>query len=410
MQKKFVLLPMVIAAAASLGAASARAEGLDYHGYTRVQAGGTTKGGNLQCFSGTWPIRAKYRLGNECDNYSEHSIGLGFGDTNDVWAKYHLTLAFKDKGEEPDSTNGNAFEQLHRENYFEAGGFFGKGALENAKLWVGKRFYNRHDIHMNDYYYWTNNGVGAGVEEIQAGPAKLAVAYLQNSPNANDALNNVVAKRYALRFYDIALSDKLKLEGELVAIQGSTAGANPEGSGQALFLKLAQDGVLGGFNHIAVVLGKDAGGNGFEWLPTYAGGGVAKARSARIHDHLYFDFKGTNITGTATASYAEFKVDGQDKLSWTSFGVRPQYNFTKNFSVAAEFGRDQGKNGTSKPTLTKFTLAPQLALSAGTWARPVLRTFVTHAKWNADNGTTANGVFGTAKSGTSFGVQGEAWW
>jgi len=40
----------------------------------------------------------------------------------------------------------------------------------------------------------------------------------------------------------------------------------------------------------------------------------------------------------------------------------------------------------------------------------VLRTFVTHAKWNADNGTTANGVFGTATSGTTFGVQAEAWW
>jgi maltoporin len=40
----------------------------------------------------------------------------------------------------------------------------------------------------------------------------------------------------------------------------------------------------------------------------------------------------------------------------------------------------------------------------------VLRGFVTHAKWNGDNGTVANGVFGTKKSGTSFGVQAEAWW
>ncbi|RZS54712.1 maltoporin [Sphaerotilus mobilis] len=409
MQKRFVLLPMALAIAGVMASAGVRAEGIEYHGYTRIQAGGTTEGGNLQCFSGAYPVRSKYRLGNECDNYSEHSIGLGFGDTNDVWAKYHLTLALQDKGSEPDNTIGDSFNMLHRENFFEAGGFFSAGALENAKVWVGKRFYNRHDIHMSDYYYWTNNGVGGGIEEIQAGPAKLSLAYMQNSPNAN-AVNDLNAKRYSLRFYDISLGEKTKLEGELVAIKGSTAGTTPAGSGQALFLKLAQDGVLGGFNHIAVVLGKDAGGNGFEWLPTYAGGGEADSKSFRIHDHLYFDFKGTNITGMATASYAEVKPGTGDKQTWISYGVRPQYNFTKNFSIAAEVGRDQGKQGASKPTMTKLTIAPQLALAAGAWARPVLRGFVTHAKWNGDNGTVANGVFGAKKAGTSFGVQAEAWW
>ena len=279
MQKKSGLLPIVMAIGSLFAAAGAQAEGIDYHGYTRIQAGGTSEGGNLQCFQGAYPVRAKYRLGNECDNYSEHSLGLGFGDTNNVWFKYNLTLALQDKGTEPDNTVGDSFNLLHRQNYFEAGGFFGAGAFENAKVWAGKRFYNRHDIHMNDFYYWTNNGTGAGVEEINAGAAKLAVAYFQNTPNAN-ATGDVVSKRYALRFYDIALSDKVKLEGEAVAIVGSTAGTTKTGSGQALFLKLAQDGVLGGFNHVAVVFGKDAGGNGFEWLPTYAGGGEAKATSS----------------------------------------------------------------------------------------------------------------------------------
>ncbi|MEY4754900.1 MAG: hypothetical protein RJA44_2575, partial [Pseudomonadota bacterium] len=61
MQRKFALLPVVVAAVAALGAVSAaRADGIDYHGYTRIQAGGTTEGGNLQCFQGGWPIRAKY--------------------------------------------------------------------------------------------------------------------------------------------------------------------------------------------------------------------------------------------------------------------------------------------------------------------------------------------------------------
>lgn len=430
MMKGLKLLPVVLAVGAAMGASAVRAEGIEYHGYTRIQAGGTSEGGNLQCFQGGWPVRAKYRLGNECDNYSEHSFGLGFGDTNDVWAKYHLTLALQDKGTEPDNTatsisttknnagvvtdvsSSQSFNFLHRENFFEMGGFFGAGALENATVWVGKRFYNRHDIHMNDFYYWTNNGVGAGIQEIKAGPTKLAFAYLQNSPNAN-GVNDVNAKRYAMRFYDISLTDSTKFEGELVAIQGSTASTtNKAGSGQSLFLQVSQNGVLGGFNNVALVLGRGLGGDGFEWLPTYAGGGDAAsgARSMRIHDHLYFDFKGTNITGTATASYAEYKPAGGDKLTWTSYGIRPQYNFSKNFSVAVEYGHDEGKNGASKPKLDKLTIAPQLALSPGAWARPVLRAFVTQAKWNADAGTQANGVFGTKTSGTTFGVQAEAWW
>lgn len=434
MKIKVNLLPVVLAIGAALGSSAVRADGLEYHGYTRIQSGGTTEGGNLQCFSGGWPIRAKYRLGNECDNYSEHSLGLGFGDTNDVWAKYHLTLALQDKGTEPDNTatsisttkntagqvtdvsSTQGFNLLHRENFFEMGGFFGTGAMENARVWIGKRFYNRHDIHMNDYYYWTNNGSGAGIEEIKAGPVKLAFAYMQNSPNGQplvDSSNNptVAAKRYSMRFYDISFTDNLKFEGELVAIQGSSPNpAGTKGSGQSLFLQLNQNGVLGGYNNVAVVLGKDLGGDGFEWLPTYAGGGEAKASSFRIHDNLYFDFKGTNITGTATASYAKVTHPGQSDLVWKSIGIRPQYNFTKNFSIAAELGHDQGENGASKPSLTKFTIAPQLALSPGAWARPVLRAFVTHANWNADAGTQANGVFGTKTSGTTFGVQAEAWW
>lgn len=412
MNKGLKLLPVVLAVGVAMGSSAVRADGVEYHGYTRIQGGGTSEGGNLQCFQGGSPVRAKYRLGNECDNYSEHSFGLGFGDTNDVWAKYHLTLALQDKGSEPDNTNGDSFNFLHRENYFEMGGFFGNGAMENATVWVGKRFYNRHDIHMNDFYYWTNNGVGAGIQEIKAGAAKLAFAYLQNSPNAN-GVDDVNAKRYAMRFYDISLTDSTKLEGELVAIQGSTASATKKtGSGQSLFLQVSQNGVLGGFNNVALVIGKGLGGDGFEWLPTYAGGGdsASGAKSVRIHDHLYFDFKGTNITGTATVSHAEYKPASGGKLTWTSYGIRPQYNFSKNFSVAVEYGHDEGKNGASKPKLDKLTIAPQLALSPGAWARPVLRAFVTQAKWNADAGIQANGVFGAKKSGTTFGVQAEAWW
>jgi maltoporin len=425
MDKKTGWLPLALAAAGALAVPAARAEGIDFHGYFRVQAGGTSEGGNLQCFQGGYPVRAKYRLGNECDNYAEPSIALPFGDTNAVWGKYKLTVAIQSQGKQDaestatsvdfnNNTSSTAFNFLSRENYFSAGGFFGKGALENATFWVGQRFYNRHDIHMNDYYYWSNSGPGAGIEEIAAGPMKLSLAYFQNGGNAN-AAGDIVSKRISARFYDISVNPGGKLEGELVYLFGSTAtNTAPKGNGTLLFLEHTQDGVLGGFNKFALVIGNKQGGNGFEWLPTYASGGKQDGKAWRIHEHLYFDFKGTPWTGTATASLAKLNPTGPGDLTWTSFGIRPQYNFTETMSVAVEGGYDQGKDSTGATTKTgklgKITVAPQLALSRGVWARPVLRAFATYAKWNADAGTQANGVFGTKTHGMTYGVQAEAWW
>ncbi len=419
MTSKTRLLPAMLVAGGMLAASAANADGVEYHGYIRTQVGGTSEGGNLQCFGPVWPILAKYRLGNECDIYGEAALALPFGKQDDVWAKFHQTIAFKEKGRQDyESTADDSYELASRETYFEAGGFFGRGALENAKLWAGKRFYNRHDVHMNDYYYWSNSGPGAGIEEIAAGPAKLSLAVFQNGGSSN-ARTDIAGKRVALRFYDIDVNPNGKLEGELVLLKGSTAGDGEEGSGTMLFLKHAQGGVLGGFNHVALVWGNKLGSGG-EWLPTYQGGGAAKGRSWRIHDHLYFDFKNLNVSGSATLSYARLNFGGPKDNKWFSAGIRPQYNFTNNFSVAVEAGYDQGETDSGvKPKIAKLTIAPQLALSPGFWSRPVLRAFVTQAKWNkaaraqAGGGNTSigpNGVFGTQTNGTTYGIQAEAWW
>ncbi|TXC65986.1 carbohydrate porin [Piscinibacter aquaticus] len=83
----------------------------------------------------------------------------------------------------------------------------------------------------------------------------------------------------------------------------------------------------------------------------------------------------------------------------------------------------KGGEGTAK--LAKLTVAPQVALSGGFWARPVFRAFATYAKWNdqaqstvpqgggaqvIDRNQIANGVFKDKTNGMSYGVQVEAWW
>lgn len=41
--------------------------------------------------------------------------------------------------------------------------------LPGSTLWAGKRFYQRHDVHMIDFYYWDISGPGAGLENVDLG-------------------------------------------------------------------------------------------------------------------------------------------------------------------------------------------------------------------------------------------------
>ncbi len=434
--KHFKKLALAAAAASALVASAARADGVEFHGYMRTQVGSTSKGGGLQCFGGSsyYPIRAKYRLGNECDSYGEAEVVAPFGKADGAWAKYHLMVALLEnnatdfEGTAP-STSINfddktfkltqAFQVASRQNYVHAGGFFGENnAFQDAKIWVGKRFYNRHDTHINDMYYWANTGPGAGIEDIQLGKvAKFALAYHSRNTNGSNpgngnAIGDGIHKRVSARFYDIPVNPNGTLEGEYVYHFGSIADPNQtEGKGHQIFLEHTQSKLFGnGYNKVALVYGTKLG-EGFDWLPVNAGAtqGAEGKNSWRLHETFYFDFG--NVTGMATAVYGVRNFNGGGKHEWTSYGVRPQYNFNDNFSIAAEAGFDQGKmTGSATKKIAKLTVAPQLALSKGFWARPVFRAFVTYAKWNAAMGTVANGVFGDAHNGMTYGVQVENWW
>ncbi|MGE5865805.1 MAG: maltoporin [Rhizobacter sp.] len=421
MIRKFKMLAVAAAAAGAFATPGAFAQSVEFHGYMRTQVGSTSEGGGLQCFQGAFPIQAKYRLGNECDSYGEAMVVAPFGKADGAWAKYNLMLALQEKNANDfEGTNGDNFNIASRQNFFQAGGFFGESPMfSDAKIWVGKRYYNRHDIHINDYYYWSNSGPGAGIEDIAFGNSvKFALAYHSRntgsgSGNGHDR-NDVTAKRVSARLYDIPVNPNGKLEGELLYHFGSTAAENgSEGKGSQLFLEHTQSNILGsGFNKFALIIGTGLGAD-WSYVPTYVGGTEAAENdnSWRIHDQFYFDLAGTNITGLATVSYGKVnKEDGTDQ-TWASAGIRPQYNFNDNFSIAAEAGYDQGKtSGGATAKLAKFTIAPQLALSKGFWSRPVFRGFVTYAKWNEANGTVANGVFGDKTNGMSYGVQVESWW
>jgi len=417
MKNRFKLLAVSAAMASAFAAPAARAEGVEFHGYLRTGVGTTSEGGDQKCFQ---IAPAKYRLGNECETYGEAMVVAPFGKQDGAWAKYNLMLATVENNGQGDfeSTSGKKYQIASRQNYFIAGGFFGKGAMEDAKVWVGKRYYNRHDVHINDYFYWNNSGLGGGIEDINTGPAKLAFAYHQNGADVTDPTDSTKTitdgrstRRLSARLYDLDVNPNGKLEGEIAFLSGNSSIDNvPTGSGFTMMVEHTQNGLFGGFNKLALVIGKDDGAGG-AYKPTYADANGFKGSDIRIIEQLYFAPASTNWSGQATMVYQQVKPDNGSKQTWWSIGARPQYNFSDNFSVAVEGGYDQTKTGSGATAkLAKLTVAPQLALSRGFWSRPVFRAFATYAKWNDAAGTLADGVFGTKTNGMTYGLQVEAWW
>ena len=413
MHQRFKKLAAVAAVAAAVAAPAVQAEGVEFHGYLRTGLGTTSEGGDQKCFQAPG-AESKYRLGNECETYGELALMAPFGKSDGgAWAKYNVMLAFVENNGQSDfeSSQGSKYTIASRQNFMQAGGFFGKGAMEDAKIWVGKRYYNRHDVHITDYFYWNNSGLGGGIEDINVGPAKLAFAYHQNG-NGDNSLST---RRLSARVYDIAVNPNGKLEGEVVYLNGSTADksseAPPTGSGYALMLEHTQSGLLNGFNKLAFVYGKDAAYGG-TWNPTYSTASGQKGSEVRVVDQFYFDLKGTGFSGMATAAYKQVKPDVGDKSTWWSVGARPQYNFSDNVSVAVEGGYDQVSSAGTTAKLAKLTVAPQYTLTGGFWARPAFRAFATYARWNdpAAAAGIASGVFGTRTNGMTYGLQVEAWW
>ena len=75
--------------------------------------------------------------------------------------------------------NGVGNDQFRfREAFIQAGNIF--EGQPGAKFWAGERYYRRQHIEINDFYSLDMSGYGAGVEDLNVGIGKLAVAYLRS--------------------------------------------------------------------------------------------------------------------------------------------------------------------------------------------------------------------------------------
>jgi maltoporin len=477
MKNKYLLAALPLALACGSLAAQ---DVFELHGYVRAGAGRDSNGGEQQSFFLPGACSAPtggpgYRLGNETDNYIELAMDVRAYDKGNESFKLHFRPAFREYYSARDSSAdaggnidtsyaaGNNQMVFLREAWGEAAGMLGNSyVLKDANLWAGNRFYQRHDLHVIDLYYWNVAGNGFGIENLNVGFAKFHYAYIQqDSNNLTDtpgytggpntgmvnSSNNPTGGGCVTAIQDLRLTDMSIWKGStfslgfdyyepsvrkttLVPPTKAPTVANPfpaapagsnfyyNNGGRQFRLEYVQGGILGGDNKIYLTQGD--GATFWNW---YNPGVSTKNNWSEIFDNFFIQPTqsfGMNVLAIHRVQHEvdpQKTGDGWRDMAWTSFGIRPQYSFTKHISITGEIGSDKFKvTGDDRTrSLTKKTLALQVAPQPAWWSRPVIRLFVTKANWNkeAENWGTAGGMgaFGpNALTGTSFGVQLEGWW
>jgi maltoporin len=401
---------LTLAAFASLAAQPASA--LDVNGYIRALAGTNSSSGDAACFK-LAGAASKYRLGNECEVYGELMLGqqlakLSDGGTVKANVMFSLFTPTSDSAMLTDNNTDTGVAQA----YLAAEHL---SVLNGGTVWAGRRYYKREDIHINDFFYWNPQGLGAGIEDVELAGLKLSYAVFRQD-NDSQAQN---ATRHDFQVRGIGTNPNGELELGLSVIPNADKGLGGS-SGWAMTVQHRQSHILGdGWNKLALQYGQ---GPGTGLGGTGALSNDSNVKRWRLVEGVYAQLN-PKLGGMLTAVYQKDESNAGNQ-TWISLGGRVTYGISEHFKLQAELGHDQVKpSGGDTRRLTKLTLAPTWAVSPAFWSRPELRLFYTYAQWNdaaalAANGSTdpavasmsSTGVFAGKRHGSTVGLQFEGWW
>ncbi|EPO5654714.1 maltoporin [Klebsiella oxytoca] len=421
-------LPLAVAVAA--GVMSAQALAVDFHGYARSGIGWTGSGGEQQCFQATG-AQSKYRLGNECETYAELKLGQEVWKEGDKSFYFDTNVAYSVSQQNDWESTSPAFREANVQ---------GKNLIEwlpGSTIWAGKRFYQRHDVHMIDFYYWDISGPGAGIENIDLGFGKLSLAATRSSESGGSGTfadrdqfgNRVYDNIVPNDVFDVRLAGLETNPGgtlELGVDYGHTnipddyslqPGASKDG--WMLTAEHTQS-MLKGFNKFVLQYATDSMTSSGKGVPQ--GGSINNDGSMwRVLDHGAISL-GDSWDLMYVGMYQDIDRDNNNGTQWWTVGVRPMYKWTPIMSTLMEIGYDNVKSQrtSDRNSQYKVTLAQQWQAGDSIWSRPAIRVFATYAKWDEkwsynDSGVAYNDTSAkTFSRGDSdewtFGAQMEIWW
>lgn len=407
-------------------------KGFSFNGYLRAGAGFNEHGAAQEEFiipDGLFEIG--WRLGNEKDTYGELLFNQELIDDPDAMqASVHVRPAFKFNGSKlnylPTGTNSSSDPQfLVREAYVKA-----SNVLDNEEIsfWAGQRFYDRHDIHINDLYFLDMSGFGGGVENIPLGSGTLAIAYLAGT---YDELVAVDRGKFQENNLDVRWKGVELLGGKNMfwvnsAYNSESDAPNPQDSEFGMAFGWLHEHTIGDAwtkTGIQWGFGPGADFNTYSnnWKPN---GAIGKQKALLLTHQTVWDVDDDfSFMFVALYQYDDlgFTPDdsgapGNPTRNLASAGIRPIWWFTDTLALQSEVGIDwiddnrftAGKDGGS---LAKLTIAPTIKPAGGFWTRPEIRVYATYAFWSENfRGLIGGPGQATDTSGLSFGVQTEVWW
>lgn len=446
-------LPLAVAVAA--GIMSVQAMAVDFHGYARSGIGWTGSGGEQQCFQATG-AQSKYRLGNECETYAEIKLGQEVWKEGDKSFYFDTNVAYSVAQQNDWEGTDPAFREANVQ---------GKNLIEwlpGSTIWAGKRFYQRHDVHMIDFYYWDISGPGAGIENIDLGFGKLSLAatrsqeaggsYAFSSQNIYDRTKDTANDVFDVRLAQMATNPDGMLELGVDYGRANTTddysladGASKDGW---MFTAEHTQSMLKGYNKFVVQYATDSmttQGKGLNQgsygsstttiedpvtgvKTNYANNVVNNNGSlVRILDHGAISL-GDKWDLMYVGMYQNLDMDNDLGTEWYTVGIRPMYKWTPIMSTLMEVGYDNVKSQQTgdRNSQYKITLAQQWQAGDSIWSRPAIRVFATYAKWDEEWGyvkngnnvskyaaATNSGISTTSRGDSdewSFGAQMEIWW
>jgi maltoporin len=400
----------------------------EFHGYFRSGYGLNSEGGQQVAFQAPG-ADAKYRLGNEAETYGELIFvnnWLNPERTSDkAWMKTEAMIEANttNSASYANFPNGTGNDQFRlREAFVQAGNVL--ESQPGAKFWAGERYYRRQHVEIDDFYPLDMSGYGGGVEDLNVGIGKMAVAYLAGArPDIVTQYGNYAKSNIDVRFYD--LKGPAGLWGgwfDFATSKGGTTSTGtvvPTTDGYAFGLRHQTLEWHGGFHTFSIQYGTGAASNFSTSIDDPTPFLHSSARFLAVEQVL---FQPNDRFAIMPIFIYQRSKDGNpqhDWSQWVSFGARPEIFFTRYLSVAFEAGFDHTsgfmltQNGDLQMDgwLRKFTIAPQIGAGRKFFSRPVLRAFLTYGNWSdAFRGFVGGVPYANRTDGLTYGVQAETWW
>lgn len=426
----------------------------DFHGYFRSGLGLSRNDANME-----WQKSKLGRLGNERDTYGELEFGAEVYRLNDVSFYVDSMLSMVSDGNRDDESLNNDDDVTFGLRQFN---LQIKGLIPGAPdavIWGGKRFYQRHDIHIIDSKYWNISGAGAGIEYLPVGPGTFSFAWIRNGSNNvdyrydtdwninNDPYKgtqnqdiNYIDLRYAgLRPWqgawtefgiDVAIPDDADAPATNHGGEPGHVDGNPlydNGTGVMLTAELSQD-MFGGYNKTVLQYATGAlaqnmvtiGGGWYDsWSDNENAWGLSLINTGEIPINNKFSFTHVlhygYVDGDGTATVDDVK--NVDDIQMFRAVARTSYQMTQYMRFLTELGMfiekaNQSWGGDYLMRGQKYTVALAFAPSTEILSRPELRLYASYLH-SSDGRLISNSKYNGEEmyeDNWNIGVQAEAWW